>query len=425
MKNSIFNYINKKLYCINIIKAFIMELKKSESIPILKKKKNLRFSENEKLFSSRSYLENNKKISDCEYEMEIDPIGKGSFAFVYKGIDCYDGKEVAIKKISLDKLSKIKMDKFILELDLAVSLEHPNVLKSYKKLKTSRHWYIISEYCDEGTLVDVIKALKLVSSFEEKEKKIKNILVQLKDAMKYLIDRKILHRDIKPANILFKKEDNEIILKLADFGLSRYLEVDIEETDEDPMNMTVCGSPIYMAPEMIVDKKPCIKSDLWSFGVIMYEMLYGINPYNSPTSCDMLAKRMMNQKIVFREYYSKECLELVRSLLVVDPTNRIGWKDFFKSNWFNDSSRMIVHRNIDDEIQFDLELDNNTKTAPLEYKNKINITKSVNYDFDEDYVVINPSDIKEIDNEIYQSYSGSYIRIVSGLTSFWPFSKSY
>ena len=86
---------------------------------------------------------------------------------------------------------------------------------------------------------------------------------------------------------------------------------------------------------------------------------------------------------------------------------------------------MIVHRNIDDEIQFDLELDNNTKTAPLEYKNKINITKSVNYDFDEDYVVINPSDIKEIDNEIYQSYSGSYIRIVSGLTSFWPFSKSY
>ena len=405
-----------------------MEIKKSDVIPIIKKKKNLRFSDS--IIFSKSCDKIHHKPSDCEYELENDPIGRGSFAIVYKGIDCYDGKDVAIKQISLDKLSTAKIEKFILELDLAVSLDHLNILKSYKKLKTSRHWYIVSEYCDEGTLVECIRSLIIIDNFIEKERKVKNILVQLKDAMKYLADRKILHRDIKPANILFKREDNEIILKLADFGLSRYLEMNIEEIDQSyNMTMTVCGSPIYMAPEMIVDKKPSINSDLWSFGVIMYEMLYGLNPYNSPTNCNMLAQRMINQKIVFKEIYSKECLNLVKSLLIVNPVDRIGWKDFFKSKWFDDPDKMIIEE--DDDIQFDLELDihprkrEESNIIPSKYKKMNNMMKSVNYDFDEDYVIINQTDIKEIDNEIYQSYSGSYIRIVSGLSSYWPFSKSY
>ena len=206
--------------------------------------------------------------------------------------------------------------------------------------------------------------------------------------------------------------------------------MNIEEIDQSyNMTMTVCGSPIYMAPEMIVDKKPSINSDLWSFGVIMYEMLYGLNPYNSPTNCNMLAQRMINQKIVFKEIYSKECLNLVKSLLIVNPVDRIGWKDFFKSKWFDDPDKMIIEE--DDDIQFDLELDihprkrEESNIIPSKYKKMNNMMKSVNYDFDEDYVIINQTDIKEIDNEIYQSYSGSYIRIVSGLSSYWPFSKSY
>jgi hypothetical protein len=439
-----------------------MELKKSSDIPI--KKKNIQFSEAS--FStygikSKSYDSIEKKRVVVEYEIELEPLGRGSFATVYKGIDCQTGEIVAIKKISLDKLSTVKINRFIPELDMAISLDNHNVLKSFRKLRTERHLYIVSEYCDEGTLVEAIGALKLITDHIEREKKVKTILVQLKDAMKYLADKKILHRDIKPANILFKREDNEIVLKLADFGFSKYFDINFEEdiNPKDMMTMTVCGSPIYMAPEMILNKKPSIKSDLWSFGVVMYEMLYGFNPYNSPTTCDMLAKRMINQTIEYEKIFCEDCIILLKSLLTVEPEKRIGWKDFFKCKWFIEAEKMIIVDNEslpfefqlsdEDDLQktekksqtgsnecyfnndVDFLMKNKKKIIPkIKTFGKINLPsskeKSISYEFDDDnYVFIEKDQLDNSNNEICQSYSGSYIRIVSGLSPYWPFSKSY
>ena len=426
-----------------------MELKKSNTVPI--KKKSIRFSE---IVQPKPYRlskgigddHSDKNSLNCEYEMETESIGQGNFGVVYKGIDCETGDIVAIKQILLHKLTKTMITKFLAELDLAVTLYHKNVLRSFKKLQTERHLYIISEYCDEGTLVEAITALKLIHNPEERENKVKAILVQLKDAMKYLADIKILHRDIKPANVLFKKENGEIVLKLADFGFSKFFDINFEDDKniKNTMVMSVCGSPIYMAPEMILNKKPSVKSDLWSFGVVMYEMLYGWNPYNSPTTWDMLAKRMMSQEIDFDNIFSEDCISLLKSLLSTDPEKRIGWKDFFKSNWFSEPEKMTVEN--DESIPFQIDLNEDEilsvdEDADFIIKNKERIIpktitknklysssptlKSVAYDFDDDYIFVNKDNINSSTNEIYQSYSGSYIRIVSGLSSYWPFSKSY
>jgi serine/threonine protein kinase len=262
------------------------------------------------------------------------PIGKGGFSIVYQAVDRYDNI-YAIKCIPLEKI-KHNIDKFLLELDISMKMKHPNIVKSYDVFKTNKNWYIVCEYCSGGTLSDVIKSLP--SEYMERELICKRYLTQLKNALKYLYRNNIVHRDLKPSNILIAGKYPNDSLKLADFGFSRYFSA--EENDplipqNEFMMTSFCGTPMYMAPELLSDRKYTIKADLWSFGVIMYEMLYGTNPYNYPKSINNLLELMKTEKIVFKEIYSSECLSLVKSLLEIDVNKRINWESFFKHPWFD------------------------------------------------------------------------------------------
>ena len=181
----------------------------------------------------------------------------------------------------------------------------------------------------------------------------------MKEALKYLHKSNIIHRDLKPMNILMTKIDmsttKEVVVKLADFGFARYFESKPQNSSGfDDMVSTICGSPIYMAPELLIDMKYNTKADLWSFGVIMYELLYGVNPYNYPKSIAHLRKVMVEQKIVFEKIYSSCCISLLKKLLQVNPEERISWNDFFTHKWFDkDFEKDDSEEDSDTDIEHD------------------------------------------------------------------------
>jgi serine/threonine-protein kinase ULK/ATG1 len=154
-----------------------------------------------------------------------------------------------------------------------------NIIKLYDVLYSDKkdYLYMILEYCDCGDLYNFIKNNKLT------EEQIKYYMNQLKNGLQYLRDNNIIHRDIKPKNILLT--NNNKILKICDFGFAKSI------IDDVSLMETLCGSPLYMAPEIINNKKYNIKSDLWSVGIILYEIIYNKHPLGEPVNIlDLMEK---------------------------------------------------------------------------------------------------------------------------------------
>lgn len=395
-----------------------------------------------------------------KYKMHKNPIGRGSFSTVYLGTDRYNNL-VAIKQISLTKIKSSYTDKFFRELDISIKLDHPNIVKCYEVFKTEKYWYIVNEYCDCGTLQDLIPDLSKYNQ-QQRECVVKKILNELKEALKYLINNNIIHRDLKPSNILIKKiSTDNYLIKLADFGFARYFSNEITDEGTDDMVNTICGSPIYMAPELLINLKYNMKADLWSFGVIMYELLYGINPYCFPKNIPELRKLMVEKQIVYDNIFSSDCINLLKSLLTTDPEKRINWKNFFLHPWFN--SRTVPNKEKNDplikinpETKIELNIQNNIKISEhkkdnfkksqildnlvaLEIKSSGAVinkelsqsVKSDDQDFkdiDLEFEMINND---EFDNKIpeynsYESSTGSLIKILSNsIKNIWNYNGSY
>jgi serine/threonine protein kinase len=285
--------------------------------------------------SENSYYDNQK----LKYNINPKPIGSGSFATVYHGVDQF-GKNVAIKRIKITSVNDKMLEKFLFELHIGTVLDNKNIVKCIETFKTERHWYIVSEYCDAGTFIDIINLVKKKHDTIDKESTAKIYLNQLKDAIKYLRDIDVIHRDLKPQNILLKTIDDNgkqiVIVKLADFGFARYFNKNTQQDNgDDNMVTTICGSPIYMAPEMLINGKYNMKADLWSFGVIMYETMFGFCPFNYPKNISQLCEKIKNQNILYPIEYSNECIDLIKSLLTNEPEKRMTWNDFFEHPWFN------------------------------------------------------------------------------------------
>lgn len=313
-----------------------------------------------------NYVNNhNLEILNNKYRIEQTKLGSGSFATVYLGTDIQLNKKIAIKKISikeqLDKLTEIeksdRLQKMDREINIMKDLDHPNIVKLLDVVKTSNYWYIIMEYCDKGTLKDVIDTNKKLSNHFKIEANTYYYLSQLRSALHYINHKGYIHRDIKPTNILLtesiydlatslendknlmfeeenKKNSGKIILKIADFGLARNFD------SEDSLLKTTCGSPMYMAPELLTRNRYNMKADFWSYGIIMYELLFGERPFKvSETSRNPYEDLVMmtyTKNIDFHiDYkYTSECNDLLQRLLNKNKDSRINWEQFMAHQWF-------------------------------------------------------------------------------------------
>lgn len=258
-------------------------------------------------------------------------IGKGAFSTVYKGIDIDTDDFVAIKVIRKDSLSEELIRRLEEEIELMIKLEHTNIVQFVDFLNDTDNFYIILEYCSGGDLYHLIKNGRL------SEDVARNYMKQLTTVLLYLRKNNIVHRDLKPQNILLTCDKK--ILKLTDFNFAK-------ESGENDLSQTLCGSPLYMAPEIALKYKYSTKSDLWSVGMILYEMVYGKNPFHDACNLLDLLYKIKNKKISFTNSVSSDCNNLLRGLLQKNPNDRIDWDTFFSHPWLTMDPIYIENNNL-------------------------------------------------------------------------------
>lgn len=189
-------------------------------------------------------------------------IGKGTFAKVILSKRKSDNKEFAVKTFEKKNILSSKSAHrtqfgLINEINIMRKLNHPNIINLYEIYEGDYHVYLVLELLKGGELFDhIIKK----GHYTEKDASI--IIRKLLWALEYIHEKGIMHRDIKPENLILKDEDG-VDIKLADFGLS-------EKENKKDLLFKRCGTPGYVAPEVLEDKKYDHKCDIYSAGVILY-----------------------------------------------------------------------------------------------------------------------------------------------------------
>lgn len=224
-------------------------------------------------------------------------------------------KIVAIKRFKESHLKNKKHRQLLdMEVNVMRKLDHINVVKMYDYLATADYICLVMEFCDNGDLNSYIEKHAPLP-----EDDIFYIMKQLIDALSYLRSMNIMHRDLKPHNVLLLGKINPIV-KLTDFGLARNMTT-------DDMTSTFCGSPIYMAPEILNGDKYNVKADLWSLGIIFYQCLTGDMPFKA-TSIKALKNILAKpHNIEYPITTSNELKSLISLLLNKDVGIRIEFED--------------------------------------------------------------------------------------------------
>ncbi|MDP2437214.1 MAG: protein kinase [archaeon] len=193
-------------------------------------------------------------------------LGKGAFGVVYTGLSVSTGEMVAVKQIPLKEISAKELAALVSEVSLLSSLQHDNVVRLIRSVRTPETLNIIMEFIEGGSLLDVIK--KFGGSVPETL--LRSYVAQMLSGLAYLHQKGVVHRDIKAANLLITKAGQ---VKMADFGIAAL------DTDKSAPEHSFAGSPYWLAPEVILLEKARPQSDVWSMGCTILELLTGSPPY--------------------------------------------------------------------------------------------------------------------------------------------------
>lgn len=258
-------------------------------------------------------------------------LGEGAFATVQRGHD-RNNKSFAVKIVKKQYLQKADLIGLQQEIDVLRTLEHPNILSFHKVYDEDECCYIVTEIMRGGDLYDRLSEKTFYSENEAKE-----LCKILFDTMKYCHEKKVAHRDLKLENILLLTTDNDVDVKIADFGLAKYAR-------NDYSLRTQCGTPTYTAPEVVRGFPYGTKVDMWSLGVILYTLLGGYPPFYDQ-NLERLANLIKKGKFKFdvRYWYSTslDAKDLISMLLKQNPSNRMSAKEALESKWLQSSSKKI------------------------------------------------------------------------------------
>ncbi|KAJ2994742.1 hypothetical protein NUW58_g1471 [Xylaria curta] len=298
-------------------------------------------------------------------------IGKGSFAQVYMGKHKVSGAAVAIKSVELARLNKKLKENLYSEIKILKNLRHPHIVALHDCVESLTHINLIMEYCELGDLslfikkrdklithpatCDLARKYPSVPGSGLNEVVIRHFLKQLASALQFLREGNFIHRDIKPQNLLLlpsvtyresNQESRSILsasqdslipavglqslpmLKLADFGFARVL-------PSTSLAETLCGSPLYMAPEILRYERYDAKADLWSVGTVAFEMISGKPPFRASNHVELIRKIEGNNDVIKfpkEVQVSSHLKTLIRALLKRVPVERMSFEDFFSHN---------------------------------------------------------------------------------------------
>jgi len=259
------------------------------------------------------------KISDFE---PIKELGSGSFGQVYLVYHKKTKKKYALKAIDKNQKSNIKeRNYFHREIEIMYKINHPNVIKLYGHFEDNNFCYFIMEYAPKGNIYSLIPKN---GRKKQSNKYIASIIKDIISIVYYLhnMNPPIIHRDIKPENILLDENNN---IKLTDFGWSNYLNYN------DKRN-TLCGTPIYLAPEIINKKGHDERVDIWCIGVLIFELVTGKTPFQGDNMHN-LKQNILWLKINWPKNITFEEKDLISKILKYYPNDRLTLEQILEHNY--------------------------------------------------------------------------------------------
>ena len=267
-------------------------------------------------------------MSNPVYNLKKE-IGHGSFGRVYRGEDPKTKELYAIKRVDKRQLQQSQyLEKaFWKEVEIMRKIQSPYSVKLYNVLPSLHYYNMVEELCDGDLYTELMKRPNGFSTEE-----VRRIMIQLNDAFAQMQKHKIVHRDLKVQNIFIKYTTRpEFDVKLGDYGFSKEL--------SDDITATKLGTPITMAPEILMNRAYTSKADLWSIGVIIYHLLFKDLPFKGRNEVMILQNILHNN--IPRNPTDQLLNDLIHRLLVVDPKKRITWKDYFAHPFFGNTPRYI------------------------------------------------------------------------------------
>ncbi|KAK8888895.1 hypothetical protein M9Y10_033635 [Tritrichomonas musculus] len=264
----------------------------------------------------------------------VRTLGRGSYGKVDLGKSKENGEQYAIKKVKLGKMTPEDRTKALEEAKFLSKLDHPNIVSYKESFQESDSLYIVMEYMDGG---DLEKKIAQRGHSHLTEQEIMFSFVQVLSALQYLHSaKKILHRDIKPQNCFLTRHG---VVKLGDFGVARSL------NNAGDLAKTVIGTPFYLAPEIWDNHPYSFAADVYSLGVVLYELCSLKKPFEADSAAELLIKVMKHEYTPIPSFFSKDLRSLIDSMMMKDPLKRPTCDDIIKMKFIQDAIQSLVDYN--------------------------------------------------------------------------------
>jgi len=268
-----------------------------------------------------------KSINEGDIYLSYDvgtELGRGSFSIVHSAERRSDKKKVAVKIVEKSQISDRSLSSLQKEVEIMKTLKHQNIVELVEVWDFNSQFFIVLELMLGGELYDHIVGR---GAYSEKDATI--VLEQLCKAIEFMASHNICHRDLKPQNLLC--DPTGLQIKVADFGLSRIF------TSDEKLR-TKCGTPDYIAPEIILGEPYTSKVDMWSAGVVTYELLCGSPPFDG-ANIQQLFSAIAYTEVDFPnaewETISPEAKGFIRKLLAKNAAERMSASEALLHPWLS------------------------------------------------------------------------------------------
>ncbi|KAL7530394.1 hypothetical protein ACHAXR_003469 [Thalassiosira sp. AJA248-18] len=259
-------------------------------------------------------------------------LGEGGFAVVKKATHKQTGKPYAIKIVNRASLNKNIESALKLEISILKELNHEHIMRLNNVVVTINNYYLVAEYLEGGELFD-----RIVDKSSYTESEARDACKIIFSALNYCHKQGIVHRDLKPENLILQYKDSDSEIKIADFGFAK-------KAKDDYSLDTLCGTPGYVAPELIRKEKYGTKADMWSMGVIIFIMIGGYPPFYADSPRELLRLTKMGKFKFDSEYWgeiSTGVKDMISSLLVTDPAKRSSADQVLSHPWMRENKIML------------------------------------------------------------------------------------
>jgi len=229
-----------------------------------------------------------------------------------------------VKCVTRSKLTEEDTAALLDEVSILKELQHEHIIRLYDFFEEDATYYLVMERMTGGELFD-----RIVAKAYYNEKEARDVCKILLQAVEYCHRNNVAHRDLKPENLLLVSDDDDSMVKIADFGFAKKC--------LGPNSLkTQCGTPGYVAPEILEGGSYDLRADMWSVGVIIYIMLGGYPPFIETNQKELFRKIRKGEFEFHEEYWgtvSQDAKDLISTLLCVDPDDRLTAKECLFNKW--------------------------------------------------------------------------------------------